>query len=779
RPRLTRLLDDSTAQAIVITAPAGYGKTTLAKEWTQGKPNIAWYRASASSADVVALAVGIALSIQTLIPTAGRRLAQRVRIEGAPEIDGTALAELLAADLDRWPVDAWLVIDDYHILCRSTGSEDFVEELLSLAPVRLLTTSRRRPSWASARRILYGEVTEITRDDLAMTKQEASCVLAGHRSEVVRLLVREAAGWPAVIGLAGLTASTQTPQPRMSQTLFRYFADEVLRAQGPRLQRFMLTASVPTSLTVKLATDVLDCKNPSEFLARLKDEGFVSETELGRFVLHPLLRTCLNERLEAESPELRRQVIDRTLEFTRGHGFFEDAFELALETGETKVAAEIIGDAAPELFASGRLETVSSWLEACGSVSLLPNRALLARAELQIRQARLGDARMTALEVASRLSEGDPDVSRAWNIVGTASHLLSDERQALGAHLRAKRLAKAPSDSTQALWGAFLASSELERENSLGYLEAFAATSPENIDTQLRIWSGTVTWATRLGTFAGLAERGKALLPLVERTDDPLVKSSVLANLACIFTARGRYRQGLDFASRSVRLCQDLRLDFATAVCLGYRASAELGLRRFSDAAKTLDALRPLSLHSEDPYLRIAFEILQVRWVISYLRRPPHGDVKILREDDELFPKASYGEYLGLHALLAAAGGEVAHARELAQRCRHVTKGFEAAYLAEFAELVARMVETKSAPSLRRAAHALFRRAAEHEYLDAFVAAYRAYPPLLRLFADEPTVPAALVRIVTFANDESLGEQTGVLVPQVSFSVTHVGLTPR
>ena len=55
--------------------------------------------------------------------------------------------------------------------------ESFVDWLLSLTPVRLLVTTRRRPGWATARRVLYGEVTEIGRDDLAMTREEAAGVL--------------------------------------------------------------------------------------------------------------------------------------------------------------------------------------------------------------------------------------------------------------------------------------------------------------------------------------------------------------------------------------------------------------------------------------------------------------------------------------------------------------------------------------------------------------------------------------------------------------------------
>ncbi len=64
RPRLTKLLDDSGAKLILLVAPAGYGKTTLAREWTGAyRRPLAWYQASTASADVAALATGLAVEL--------------------------------------------------------------------------------------------------------------------------------------------------------------------------------------------------------------------------------------------------------------------------------------------------------------------------------------------------------------------------------------------------------------------------------------------------------------------------------------------------------------------------------------------------------------------------------------------------------------------------------------------------------------------------------------------------------------------------------------------
>lgn len=79
RPRLTRLLDETEARVILLVAPAGYGKTTLAREWLADRPH-GWYRGTTATADVAALALGLAKAASAVVPGAGERLKQRLRI---------------------------------------------------------------------------------------------------------------------------------------------------------------------------------------------------------------------------------------------------------------------------------------------------------------------------------------------------------------------------------------------------------------------------------------------------------------------------------------------------------------------------------------------------------------------------------------------------------------------------------------------------------------------------------------------------------------------------
>ena len=99
-----------------------------------------------------------------------------------------------------------------------------------------------------------------------MTNEEAARVLDGRPSEAVRALVAQAQGWPALIGLAALSATAEVPSERMSEGLFRYFAEEVFRREPEEIQRFMLLASVPHSVNAEIAREVLESSKPTKSL---------------------------------------------------------------------------------------------------------------------------------------------------------------------------------------------------------------------------------------------------------------------------------------------------------------------------------------------------------------------------------------------------------------------------------------------------------------------------------------------------------------------------------
>ena len=226
RPRLTKLLDQTEAPVVLLIAPAGYGKTTLARQWLSGR-RAAWYRATSSASDAAALIAGLAA--RDIVPDFGERALARLGA-GFPGADAASLAHVLREDLADWPSDDWLVIDDYQFVAQSRDTDALIGTIADASRLNLLITSRVRPAWATARKILYGEVFELGHQLLAMDVNEARAVMAHAGRDPVAGLVALAAGWPAVIGMAAASTATDVPEDVLEDRLYEFFASEVLES---------------------------------------------------------------------------------------------------------------------------------------------------------------------------------------------------------------------------------------------------------------------------------------------------------------------------------------------------------------------------------------------------------------------------------------------------------------------------------------------------------------------------------------------------------------------
>jgi LuxR family transcriptional regulator, maltose regulon positive regulatory protein len=765
RPRLTRLLDESTAQAILVTAPAGYGKTTLAAEWLQGREDVVWYRATAASADLAAFSADLADVLAPLVPGIGERLRQRLRVADVPEKAVRPLAGLLAKDLDIWPKDALLVIDDYHLVADSTPVEEFVDWLLTLTSIRILVTTRRRPIWASARRILYGEVTEIGRDQLAMTHEEAGRVLDGRSSEAVKALVTHAEGWPALIGLAALSTSSELPEERVSEALFRYFAEEVFRREPEDVQEFMLLGSLPAALRVSVAREALDISEPHPVLGRLLSEGTLQETESGELRFHPLLREFLRRKFEFERPEAFADRATRVIQYARSKKNWSDAFELAIQANRPELAAEIAGEAAPTLLAAGRIETLEKWLGECQAETLGTPSAALAKVEVLTRQGRLSAAASLADGVLSQLPKNDSLRSRACFLAGQAMHLLSEDERALRYHTDAHQSARTTADRASALWGCFLAASELEREDAAGYLDELSHLTVHEIDGRLRLAAGRVLAGSRRGDFSGLWEEVSALVPLADYATDPMVKSSFLARAGELNVALANYLRGKRFLDEAVRVCTEIQLDFATALCLELRAIAEIGLRKFQTARHTLANLERLSHDHEDPYLDLACRKVALQLALSDGRDVTAASVRPEYSTGGL-QRSGLGEYHALVALAAASAGAIDEAKDELEEARAVTKSIEALFYSHWADLVISFRASGYTREMVDSAATLLHLAIARGFAHSFVLAYRACPDILELLAADTDASRLAWRVMSGAEDETLARSFKLAAPR-------------
>ena len=298
RPRLTKLLDDSGARVILLVAPAGYGKTTLARQWLAAYQRpVAWYRARphrptwrlwrrASRVEVdTALADGETFTTD--------RMASLAAVQQRPDV----LARALSRSREAWPRRLVVAIDDYHQISGSAEAEAFVGELVSLLPATFLITTRTRPSWCTPRQAVYGEAVEVGTAELAMTEEEARQVFEASSRVALRASAYETArGWPVVIGLAARTGRTDFPNKALPRRLYEFLAEDLVQATTPETQQALTVLALCGTNDLALARELL---GPSADVALHEAEkrGLLTLEASTRLVLHPLLGEFLIEKL--------------------------------------------------------------------------------------------------------------------------------------------------------------------------------------------------------------------------------------------------------------------------------------------------------------------------------------------------------------------------------------------------------------------------------------------------------------------------------------------------
>jgi ATP/maltotriose-dependent transcriptional regulator MalT len=743
RPRLTRMLDESEARIILLVAPAGYGKTTLAHEWLDSK-QAAWYRGSHASADVAALSVGIANAAAEVLPGAGERMRQRLRATDRPEEDARILAEMLVEDLAEWPSDAWLVIDDYQFAMDSPPSEEFLR-LLSEAPqIRMLVTSRRRPQWATARRRVYGELEEIDRTMLAMTNDEALQVLGSEDAKPLEFL-KSTRGWPALIGLAALAISRLSAPYATMSSPDEYFAEELYETSSLELRtRLCDLALAPTDRLVDYLFSGSDGRDLLDEGVRL---GFLS-AHASTHELHPALRDFLAAR--ARERAVHNDRVKSIGDFLLKVHAWDEAFVLAENEDSRELLLQLIERATGPLLAEGRVSTLEQWLNYAGDRHIVDEILDYAESEVAFRNASHAKADVLGARAATGLGPTHRLTSRAYARAGHSAYLMGNLERASDLLSKALETASTKRDIREALWGQFLCAVEGERPDGPDLLDQFSEAADRHPGNLMRIKTGEIFLAVR-----GLREVSPELLSaihLADNVNDCLSESSFLNGWMGLAVYFGRYGEALETGRRQRGLIKSFRLDFVLPHLHLREATAHRGQRHFRDCRVALDRAEA-SVEPGDERLMSAIvtaralsELQQGRAVVALdsLGRQP---------TTELSPSLT-GEYLACQALVLAVAGHEGPALEAANSADSATLAVEARGFSSFARAVlsCQTMSRQEKPLVQQA----YEQAANAYNVDGLVCAYRAYPPLLEKIWSYCDQTDFLIEAIKRADDGSL-----------------------
>ena len=422
RPRLSQRLDrGTTSKLMLISAPAGFGKTTLLTEWLAAGPAgpagerlAAWLSLDRADNDPASFWTYVIAALQTVAPGVGESALALLQAPQPPPIE-TVLTALLN-DLGASTGDIVLVLDDYHVI-DARDVQDAMAFLLDHLPPRLhvVIASRTDPALPLARLRARGELVETRAAELRFTPDEAAAYL--NEMMGLELTARDVAalegrteGWIAALQLAALSMQGRDDVAGFiagfagdDRYVVDYLAEEVLQRQPEHVQAFLLQTSILGRLSGPLC-DAVTGQGGGKAMLEALDRGnlFLVPLDDRRrwYRYHHLFADVLQARLLDERPDQIPDLHRRASAWYQQNGEPAAAIGHAVAAGDFERAADLVELAIPAMSRTRQEATVRGWLETIPGemVRVRPvlsvgfAGALLSGGELEGVESRLRDA---------------------------------------------------------------------------------------------------------------------------------------------------------------------------------------------------------------------------------------------------------------------------------------------------------------------------------------------------------------------------------------------------
>jgi LuxR family maltose regulon positive regulatory protein len=394
RPRLSERLSRGAESALtLVSAPAGFGKTTLLAEWlaaaAAGERSVAWLSLDQRDNDPALFWTYLVAALNAGAPGEGAGTLLQ-----PPQPPNEAGLVALLNDLDAISNDVVLVLDDYHVI-DARDVQDAMAFLLEHLPpqIHLVIASRTDPPLPLARLRGRGELAEIRAADLRFTPSEA----AEYLNEVMGLVLTAAdvaalegrtEGWIAALQLAALSMQGREDTAAFiagfagdDRYIVDFLAEEVLQRQPEHVQHFLLQTSILDRLSGPLCDAVTGQDGGKAKLTALERGNlFLVPLDDRRrwYRYHQLFADVLHARLLDEQPDEVPELHRRASRWLEQNGEPSEAIRHALAAADFERAADLVELAIPAMRRSRQEAAVLGWLE------LLPDEVVRVRPVLSV-----------------------------------------------------------------------------------------------------------------------------------------------------------------------------------------------------------------------------------------------------------------------------------------------------------------------------------------------------------------------------------------------------------
>jgi LuxR family transcriptional regulator, maltose regulon positive regulatory protein len=386
RPRLSERLDRGAASKLMlVSAPAGFGKTTLLAEWLVAGPpaptnegSAAWLSLDQGDNDPASFWTYVIAALRTVAPGVGASVLTLLQ-EPQPSPIQTVLATLLN-DLSAIANDVVLVLDDYHVIDARDVHDGMAFLLEHLPPqIHLVIASRADPALPLARLRGRGELVEIRAADLRFTPDEAAAYLnevmgLQLRAQDVTALEGRTEGWIAALQLAALSMQGRDDVAGFiagfagdDRYIVDYLVEEVLQRQPEHVRSFLLQTSILDRLSGSLCDAVTGQDGGKAKLAALERGNlFLVPLDDRRrwYRYHQLFADVLQAHLLDEQPDDVPDLHRRASAWYEENGEPSESIHHALATEDFARAADLLERAIPAMRRSRQQRAVRGWIEA-------------------------------------------------------------------------------------------------------------------------------------------------------------------------------------------------------------------------------------------------------------------------------------------------------------------------------------------------------------------------------------------------------------------------------
>ena len=381
RPRLSERLSRATgAKVTLLSAPPGFGKTTMLADWLNATSSDdllpVWVSLEPTDNESGAFWFALATAVNRALPTAGKTFAM---LEGPQPPPIETVVTTLANELGSVGSDVVLVLDDFHVIDAS-DVQDQVSSLLEHLPpsAHVVIMTRADPTFPLARLRAQGQLVEVRAADLRFTRDEAAAYLSQAvgldlEASQVDALEERTEGWIAALQLAALSLQDRDDVDDFisgftgdDRFVVDYLVEEVLERQTDNVRRFLMWTCILDRLAGALC-DAVTGQDGGQAMLEVLDRRnlFVIPLDARRewYRYHHLFADVLRARLLREEPDRLLDLHRRASRWFEQQDERSEAISHALAGRDYERAAELIEPAIPVLRQTRQEATMRRWFE--------------------------------------------------------------------------------------------------------------------------------------------------------------------------------------------------------------------------------------------------------------------------------------------------------------------------------------------------------------------------------------------------------------------------------